>query len=201
MFQVEFDMSDYDDEVNILFEAICDGVRQEVRYRYLQELLAPKDDMRLTEERERGLISSLAFYIRTSGFMVHVEHYWYADDNISNAEIPDLAIRLPRIGKYLFLEAKPINPGYSAIDIAREDLEKLSRPTNPNNKRNGFIAIGFAKSNTRHETFKNKYNELSKYITTNYQFREFRLESVELENVGDPELKYAIVGLWLRKLR
>ena len=195
-------MSHYDEELNILFGAICDGVRQEVRYRYLQELLAPRDDMRLTEERERGLISSLAFYIRTSGFMVHVEHYWYGDDDgVSDAETPDLAIRLPRVGKYLFLEAKPINPGDNAIDKAGYDLDKLMKPTNPQNKRNGFLALGFAFENTQHDTFQNKYQELSEYITTNYHFREFKISPVDLKNVGDTKLEYAMVGLWLRKLR
>lgn len=194
-------MKDYQEELRILFEAICDGVRQEVRYRYLQKLLAPDDDMRLTEERERGLISSLAFYIRNAGFMVHVEHYWYEDNAISNAETPDLAIRLPLRKKYIFLEAKPINPGYSAIDLAKPDLDKLSKPTNPKNKRNGFLAIGFAFNNTRQENFKNKYDELSNYITTNYRFNEFGLESVDLKDVGDSELEYALVGLWLRKTR
>ena len=195
-------MLDYDRELNILFGAICDGVRQEVRYRHLQQILSPTDDMRLTEERERGLISALAFYIRNSGFMVHVESYWCdEDEGVSSADTPDIAVRLPKTGNYLFLETKPINPGDSAIDKAKIDLDKLTRPINSYNKRNGFLAIGFAKSTTQHARFKEKYNELSEYITTNYRFRQFKMISVDLKNVGDSDLEYAMVGLWLRKLR
>lgn len=192
-------MKDYQEELLILFETICDGVRQEVRYRYLQNLLAPDDDMRLTEERERGLISSLSFYIRNAGFMVHVEHYWYEDNAISSAETPDLAIRLPLRERYLFLEVKSINPGCSAITLAQPDLDKLSKATYSKNKRNGFLAIGFAKDNTRKEIFNNKYDELSNYITSNYRFNKFKLKPVDLRDVGDPELEYALVGLWLHK--
>jgi hypothetical protein len=194
-------MSKVDEEIDILFGSICDGLRQEVRYRYLNQLLAPKDDMRLTEERERALVSALAFYIRASGFMVHVEHYWYGDDDgVSSAKTPDLAVRLPKIGKYLFLEAKRIYLGNNAVDRVSEDLDKLTKPTNPLNKRNGFLAIGFAWDEIEHKRFQNQYRSFSN-ITNKYHFREFRIESVDLKNVGDPELKYAIVGIWLRKLR
>lgn len=56
---------------------------------------------------------------------MQLEHYWYEDEKISNAETPDLAINLPGIGKYLFLQAKPINPGYGAIDKAFEEIRTL----------------------------------------------------------------------------
>ena len=75
------------------------------------------------------------------------------------------------------------------------------KPTNPQNKRNGFLAIGFASKNTKHDKFQNKYQALSEYITTNYRFKEFKIAPIDLKNVGDTHLVYTMVGLWRRKLR
>ena len=63
-----------DEELQILFGALCDGLRQEVRTRQLAHL-ASGEGVSLTEDREAGISSVLAFHLRSVGFLVQVESY------------------------------------------------------------------------------------------------------------------------------
>ncbi|TET87152.1 MAG: hypothetical protein E3J34_02510, partial [Dehalococcoidia bacterium] len=62
-------------ELQILFHALCDGLRQEVRQRSLAHLVTG-EDFSLTREREAGVASSLASHLRLVGFAVQLEAYF-----------------------------------------------------------------------------------------------------------------------------
>lgn len=186
--------SDYGRELNILFGAICDGLRQEVRYRCLAQLIAPKEDMSLSEEREAQLVASLAYHIRMVGFIVQIESYFYEQPAKRR---PDLAILLPVTQKYLFLEVKNFGP-YSGYDSAIEDIEKLESITAPQDKRNGLIALGFRYPTKYREGFEEKYRDLSAMITKDHPYREIGIRKIDLEDM-DEKAVYAMIGLWVRK--
>lgn len=186
----------YKKELDILFGAICDGLRQEVRYRQLAQLIAPKEEMSLSEEREAQLVASLAYHIRMVGFTVQIESYFY-DQPASRR--PDLAILLPATHKYLFLEVKSFGP-YSGYDRAIEDIEKLESIASPKDKRNGLIALGFRYPTKYREGSEEKYKYLSTMITKNHPYREIGMKKLDLEDM-DERAVYAMIGLWVRKLR
>lgn len=186
----------YDQEINILFGAICDGLRQEVRYRQLAQLIAPREEMSLSEDREAQLVASLAYHLRMVGFTVQIESYFY-DQPASRR--PDLSILLPATQKYLFLEVKNVGP-YSGFGGAIEDIEKLASITSPKDKRNGLVALGFRNPTGLRERFYQKYEKLSQEITENYPYREVGIKKIDLEDM-DKRAVYATVGLWVRKLR
>ena len=186
----------YEKELDILFGAICDGLRQEVRYRQLAQLIAPKEEMSLSEEREAQLVASLAFHIRMVGFTVQIESYFYDQPAL---RCPDLAILLPVTHEYLFLEVKNIDP-YSGFGGAIEDIEKLASITEPKDKRNGLVTLGFRNPTGVRERFCQKYERLSQKITENYPYREVGIKKIDLEDM-DENATYAMVGFWVRKLR
>jgi|WetSurMetagenome_2_1015567.scaffolds.fasta_scaffold245771_1 hypothetical protein len=181
-------------ELTILFGAICDGLRQEVRYRQLAQLIAPKEVMSLTEEREAQLVCSLAYYIRNIGFTVQVDSYFYDEPS---SRRPDLAMFLPASREYLFLEVKIINPN-SGFSGAIEDIEKLNSVVSARDKRNGLIAIGFRNPTGRKETFDNKYSKLSNSIQNKYPYREIGIKKIDLESM-DNQAIYAMAGFWVHK--
>jgi len=187
-------ISTYNKELSIIFGGICDGLRQEVRYRYLTQLIAPKEDMSLTEEREAQLVVSLAYHIRMIGFPVQVESYFYDQPP---SQRPDLAILLPASKKYIFLEVKNIDP-YAGFIPAIEDIIKRENITSPRDKRNGLIALGFRNPTGPRERFDNKYERLSEKITSEHPYREIGIKKIDLEGMDDKAV-YAMIGFWIRK--
>ena len=186
--------SHYSRELEILFGAICDGLRQEVRYRCLAQLIAPKEEMSLSEEREAQLVASLAYHIRMVGFIVQIESYFYEQPAKRR---PDLAILLPVTQKYLFLEVKNFGP-YSGYDSVIEDIEKLENISAPKDKRNGLIVLGFRSPVKYRDRFQEKYRDLSAMITKDHPYREIDIRKIELEDM-DARAVYAMIGLWVRK--
>ena len=132
----------YEKELKIVFGTVCDGFRQEVRYRQLKMLQLPteKENFDLSYEHERAIVSILAFYIRTAGFLVRPEHYWCDKDEKLKRKTPDLAIWLPRTMTDFFLEVKRID---SPVKYVSSDLDKLSK-AQTSNKYNGLLVFGFA---------------------------------------------------------
>ena len=59
--------SKYDTQLEIIFGAVCDGLRQEVRYRQLAQLISPAEEMSLSQERESQLVASMAYHLRMIG--------------------------------------------------------------------------------------------------------------------------------------
>lgn len=187
-------MTSINTELSIIFGAICDGLRQEVRYRQLAQLIAPKEAMSLTEEREAQLVASIAYHIRMIGFPVQVDSYFYDE---SPKRRPDLSILMPASGKYLFLEVKRVDP-YGGFQEAIEDIRKLDTVSTARDKRNGLVAIGFRDPTGPKERFQSKYTKLSTSITSNYPYPEIGVNRIDLDDM-DKNAVYAMVGLWIRK--
>ncbi|MCI2425836.1 hypothetical protein LM597_00165 [Candidatus Acetothermia bacterium] len=131
-------------ELQILFHALCDGLRQEVRQRYLSHLVTHQD-FSLTKEREVGIASSLALHLRSVGLAVQLDAYFPSG---SPKRCPDFGIWLPASKKYIYLELKTVAWGNSYhryyYQGAIDDIKKLNDDTDPLNQWNGLIALGFS---------------------------------------------------------
>lgn len=186
-------------ELQILFRALCDGLRQEVRQRSLAHLVTGQD-FSLTNEREVGVASSLALHLRSVGFAVQLDAYFPSG---SARRRPDFGIWLPASKKYIYLELKTVAWGsdyqyYYAAAIS--DIEKLNEDTNQQNQLNGLIALGFSNPEERPqqllEGFKTK---LSQKVANDYPiYEEIGLERIDLQGM-DERSSYAVVGLWFHK--
>ena len=141
-------------ELELLFHALCDGLRQEVRQRSLTHLATSEDfpeGFSIVGEREIGLASLLALHLRSVGFMVQLDAYFYGNPK----RRPDFGIWLPASRKYIYLELKQTAWGDDSRQYsyakAIEDIVKLNSETDPRNQRNGLIALGFSDPNKRKE--------------------------------------------------
>ena len=186
-------------ELQILFRALCDGLRQEVRQRSLAHLVTGQD-FSLTKEREVGIASSLALHLRSVGFAVQLDAYFPSG---SARRRPDFGIWLPASKKYIYLELKTVAWGsdyqyYYAAAIS--DIEKLNEDTNQQNQRNGLIALGFSNPEERHNQLMNGFEKsLSQRVTKDYpNYEEIGREPIDLEGM-DERSSYAMIGLWFRK--
>jgi hypothetical protein len=187
------------EELQILFHALCDGLRQEVLQRHLAHLVTEKD-FSLIGEREVGIASSLALHLRSVGFAVQIDAYFPGGDRRRR---PDFGIWLPASREYIYLELKLTAWGSNwsyYYQGAINDIEKLDRDTNPLNQRNGLIALGFSSNpEKRPNQLKDGFKKLSRRITGVYpQYEEIGLERVDLEGM-DERSSYAMIGLWFRK--
>jgi len=185
-------------ELKILFRALCDGLRQEARQRYLAHLVT-KQDFSLTIEREVGIASSLALHLRSVGFSVQLDAYFPGGDLKRR---PDFGVWLPASKEYIYLELKLTAWGGSwsyYYQGAIGDIKKLDRDTNPLNQRNGLIALGFSRNpEKRPDQLKEGFKDLSRKITEDYPYyEEIGLEAVDLEGM-DKQSSYAVIGLWFR---
>jgi hypothetical protein len=188
----------YKKQLEIIFGAICDGFRQEVRYRQLKMLQFKneKSQFLLGTERERGIVNIMAFYIRTTGFLVRVENYLSEGD----ARItPDLLIWLPvAVTTDFILEVKQVKAIGSGEKLIKDDLSKL-RSCQGNDRFNGILVFGFAKTNDEHVKLENKYREISELIQ-NRDFGKIGPKTVSFTDIDYSELKSAMIGLWYRRV-
>ncbi len=190
-------------ELQILFDTLCDGLRQEVRQRSLAHLVTGWD-FSITNEREAGIASLLALHLRSLGFAVQLEAYI---EGKNPRRCPDFGIWLPANKKYIYLELKQTAWGsysrqYSYAD-AIDDMEKLNnKDIYPQHQGNGLIAIGFSKRGfelRRPHRLWNGFKKLSQRITTDYpDYEEIGLKCVDLKSM-DEQTSYAVIGLWFRK--
>jgi len=186
------------EELQLLFYALYDGLRQEVRQRKLTQL-ATGEDFSIVGEREVGLASLLALHLRSVGFMVQLDAYFYGDSK----RRPDFGIWLPASREYIYLEFKQTAWGKDSKQCyyakAIEDIEKLNRETDPRNQRNGLIALGFSDPRKRKEQLWEGFKKfLSERITRDYPYyKEIGLEAVDFQGM-DKQTSYAVVGLWFR---
>jgi hypothetical protein len=190
-------------EVQILFDTLCDGLRQEVRQRSLAHL-ATGEDFSITNEREVGLASLLALHLRSLGFAVQLDAYIAGRDPRLR---PDFGIWLPANKKYIYLELKQTAWGNYSKQYyfagAIEDIEKLNnKDIYPQHQGNGLIAIGFSRLDFEiHRPYRlwNGFKKLSQRITTGYpDYEEIGLKCVDLKSM-DEQTSYAVIGLWFRK--
>jgi len=188
-------------ELQILFHALCDGLRQEVRQRSLAHLVT-KEDFSLTREREAGVASSLASHLRLVGFAVQLEAYFPSGSQMRR---PDFCIWLPASKQYIYLELKTTAWGNTAKQYyyadAITDIAKLNSDTESQNQRNGLIALGFSFNPEKQpdQLWKEFKKELSEKITNAYpSYEEIGLERIDLQEM-DKRSSYAVIGLWFRK--
>ena len=186
------------EELQILFRALCDGLRQEVLQRRLSHLVTGQD-FSITGEREPGITSLLALHLRQVGFVVQVEAY-FADRDPRRR--PDFGIWLPTSKEYIYLELKQTawgndEPYYYAGAI--KDIKKLDGETDQRNQRNGLIVLGFSYNP---EELRGRlwagFNKLSQDITSAYPYENIGLECVDFQGM-DERSSYAVIGLWFRK--
>ena len=186
-------------ELQLLFYTLCDGLRQEVRQRSLTHL-AIGWNISIVEEREVGLASLLALHLRSVGFMVQLDAYFYGKPE----RRPDFGIWLPASKEYIYLELKQTAWGdYSSqyyYAKAIEDLKKLDAEIDPRNQRNGLIAVGFSDPKKRSELLlENSKKFLSERIAREYpHYEQIGLEQVNFQEM-DTKAPSAVIGLWFRK--
>ena len=200
-----------DKELQILFGALCDGLRQEVRARWIANLVISKKRVplstSLTEGREQELAAALASHLRSVGFFVQTESYFAT---LPANRRPDFRIWLPVNEKYLYLELKPYGWGdnysydYSTVVAGTNgDMDKLKADGDAGNLPNGMMVVGFSKTNEKRMkmTLFAAYEQLSKDIAraySTYQPIEPGPKKVDLQGMDDTTA-YAMVGLWVRK--
>jgi len=182
-------------ELQLLFHALCDGLRQEVRQRSLASL-ATGQDFSLTAEREVGIASSLALHLRSVGFTVQLDAYFPGVDPKIR---PDFGIWLPASKDYIYLEFKLVAWGkgwqYSYKPVIR-DIEKLDKYTNQQNQCNGLIALGFSKPEEKPDQLVKGFEKLSEDIVA-YPYEKIQLRKVHLQGM-DNKSPYAVIGMWFR---
>jgi hypothetical protein len=187
------------EELKLLFYALCDGLRQEMRQRNLANL-ATGEDFSLVNEREQGIASSLAGHLRLIGFSTQVESY-FAEG--SPKRRPDFRIWLPPSRKYIYLELKQTAWGkYSKqyyYGNAIKEIKKLADEKDQRNQLNGLIALGFSYETEKLEgRLWEGFKKLSQNITNAYPYEEIGLEAVDFQGT-DKQTSYAVIGLWFRK--
>jgi hypothetical protein len=191
-------------EVQILFDTLCDGLHQEVRQRSLAHL-ATGWDFSITNEREVGLASLLALHLRSLGFAVQLDAYIAGKDPRRR---PDLGILLPASKKYIYLELKQTAWGNYSKEYyfagAIKDMEKLNnKDIYPQHQGNGLIAIGFTSlkfENRLPHRLWDGFKKLSQRITTDYSdYEEIGLKCIDLQDM-DEQTSHAVIGLWFRKI-
>lgn len=189
-------------ELKILFQALCDGLRQEVRQRHLANLVT-KQDFSLAGKREADVASSLAFHLRLAGFIVQVDAYFPGGDTKRR---PDFGIWLPAIRKYVYLELKTVAWGNTSRQYyfrpAIWDIQKLTAKKKFNEETdlgNGLIAVGFSNPGKKPSTrLLDMFKKLSQDIGKDYPlYEETGLECVNLQQI-DEHSPYAVIGLWFR---
>ena len=188
------------EELLLLFNTVCDGLRLEVWQRKLTELATGKDFFSITNEKEIGIASSLALHLRSVGFVVQLDASFYG----KSRRRPDFGIWLPASKKYIYLELKQTAWGKHSSQYyyakAIEDIEKLNAEIDPRNQRNGLIAVGFSDPKKRSELLlENSKKFLSERIAREYpHYEQIGLEQVNFQGM-DTKASSAVIGLWFRK--
>ena len=189
------------EELQLLFHALCDGIRQEVRQRHNLAYIIQGYDFSLAGEREIGISSSLAWHLRLAGFVVQVDTYVKGGDPKRR---PDFGIWLPASQEYIYLEFKLTAWGnYDAqykYKYAIEDIEKLNSDSNLRNHPNGLIALGFSRNPERRkdQLLKGVDKSICQRIAKDFpHYEKIRLERIDLDNM-DKRTSYAMIGLWFQ---
>ncbi len=197
-------------ELQILFHSLYNGFRQEIHQRSLASLVTGRD-FSLTNEREAGVASCIALHLRSVGFIVQVESYFVPGPTSQSAQPsswlpgslrrPDFRIWLPASRDYIYIELKIVALGgypYSFTG-AIKDIKKLHDDPDPQNQRNGLIALGLSrKIEKRQGQLWNGFRKLSSDITNNYPYEEIGLERIFVQEM-DERTSYAALGLWFHK--
>jgi len=186
-------------ELKILFDALRDGLSQEVRQRRLANLVTGQDFFSIVNEREIGIASLMALHLRLLGIAVQLDAYFHGDPK----RRPDFGIWLPASKKYIYLELKQTAWGeYSRqyyYSNTIKDIKKLNDETDPRNQLNGLVAFGFSLGSEKvGGLLWGGFKKLSQKITSTYPYEEIGLDIVDFQGM-DKQTSYAVIGLWFRK--
>lgn len=185
-------------ELEILLDALRDGLRQEVRQRRLAKLVSDRD-FSIVNEREIGIASFVASKLRSLGFAVQHDAYFH---NRDEKRRPDFGIWLPASKEYIYLELKLCAWGGEEqyrYDYAIKEIRKLNGETDPRNRRNGLIVLGFSSPSEKlGGRLWSGFEGLSQKITKMYPYEEIRLRDVDFHGM-DKKTSYGVIGLWFRK--
>ena len=188
------------EELQLLFNTVCDGLRLEVWQRKLTELVNRDDFFSITNEREIGIASSLALHLRSAGFAVQLDAYFRGKPE----RRPDFGILLPASKEYIYLELKQTAWGDDSNQYsyakAIKDIEKLDGEKDPLNQRNGLITVGFSDPKKRSELLlENSKKLLSEKIARDFPiYEQIGLEQIDFQGMDKKTLS-AVIGLWFRK--
>ena len=179
-------------EIDILFRAMCDGLRIEANQRRLAYIAGEGQlSFSLREDRESQTVSCLAQYFRTAGFLTLVEPYFHDENPMIR---PDLGIWLPVSRELLYLELKRIGQSWNK-QRPLDDIMKLDKlSTHPKNRLNGLVVVGFG----LRDGLLNSMQDISEEIVNSHPYRAVGIERFDLGYL-DGKATYAVVGLWVRK--
>ena len=163
--------------------------------------MTTKNDFSIINERETGIASSLALHLRLVGFNVQTESY-FAGGSLMRR--PDFRIWLPASKEYIYVELKMTAWGNIGkqyyYGAALGEIDKLNSDTDPRNRLNGLIALGFSfPSEALGGRLWSGFKKLSQDIAKKYPYEEIGIESVDIQRM-DERTSYAVIGMWFRKI-
>ena len=130
--------------------------------------------------------------LRASGYFTLAEENYFVPTSTSRQI--DLALWLPDVQRWLYLEVKPCGPywGYQGVI---GDAQKLvnDQPQDARDRLRGVLAYGFRDPVKERDGFPKKYEEISEILAP-LGFRKVGIRTRKLEGTG---FVYVQAGLWV----
>lgn len=186
------------EELETLFHTFCNGLRQELQYRYNLNS-TENDDFSLLDDREINVAASLACQLRAADFFTRLEAYFPR----STSRRPDFGIWLPTSKKQIFFEFKQVAWGRKEsqyrFSYAREDIRKLYEDSNSERRLDGLIVLGFGNPDEKpQDKLLNDFHRLSHHIINTYPYKNIGgLQKTDITGL-DKDTSYAVIGMWFR---
>jgi hypothetical protein len=142
--------------------------------------------------REGHVQGLLLAGLRASGYYTVAEANYFVPS--SNSRQIDLAVWLPDVARWLYLEVKPCHPLYGYQGVL-DDAEKLrgDSPTDTRDQLRGVLTYGFRGPAIQRDFFPKKYQELgAKLIAMNFQQIGMACRSLD-----GTDYSYVQAGLWV----
>lgn len=142
--------------------------------------------------REAHVQSLLFAGLRSSGYLTFAEANYFAP--ASNSRQIDLAVWLPDVRRWLYLELEPCGPHFGYLPVLA-DAQKLidDKPTDDRDQLRGLFVYGFRHPIKERDGFPKKYQEMSGELQQR-GFTEVGIIHRPLEGVEYP---YVQAGLWV----
>jgi hypothetical protein len=159
----------------------------------LNDLYDGFGDQHLAELREGHAQAVLFETFRADGYYAEAESSYFEGEELRRV---DLAVWLPDVRRWLFLEVKPCGP-QSGDGNVLSDVEKLLTDPSADDRDQlrAVFAFGFRRPLERGpDRFPDKYTQLSGRLEE-HGFREVGLGTAELADAG---FEYLQTGLWVR---
>ena len=143
--------------------------------------------------RREGHVQSLLFDgLRASGYFTLAEANYFVP--LSASRQIDLAVWLPDVLVWFYLEVKPCSPYYGVQPVVW-DAQKLidDKPTDLRDRLRGVLAYGFRDRVKERDGFPQKY----KGIITELAPLGFREVGIQCRSLEGTEYTYVQTGLWV----